>query len=631
MIEKPLDRLAEAYGLQLSYLSESNELRAPPDSAKRAVLRAMGVAADDTRAIERSLAKAPPPVDARIRAPRGVRCFMPDWLERGRAWGLICQLYSLRSARNCGIGDFEDLARLAERAAEDGADFIGINPVHALFMAASERCSPFSPSNRRYLNPLYIALDRLPGIAQGAPVDEALRARLCNEARVEYRAVAQLKLGALDMLWRRIAEEPGLWAPESRADFDAFVAAGGAGLLAHARFEALSRRMVADGKGPGWHTWPGAYRNAGGEAVARFAAEHVDEVRFHLWLQWIADRQLGAAAERARAAGMRIGLYLDFAVGNAPDGSATWTDPALVVPGAHIGAPPDPMFEAGQDWGLAPMSPVVLRARDLAPYRSVLEIAMRHAGAIRIDHAMGLHRLFWVPHGCEPPDGCFVLNPMVDMLRAVAEVSTATGTVVIGEDLGTVPKGFSQTIRRAGMLTSRVLFFERTRGGFRVAATYPRNALLSASTHDLPPLAAWWEGGDIVLFRRLGLIDERSAARRRTRRTRARRALIAQLRKESERRPFRVASPAFGNARDGGLTEATAAAIHGYLARTPSRLLAVQFEDLCGADQPVNVPGTSEEYPNWRLRAPKTIEDAPESSLWAAIVAAVAFERPRAP
>ena len=644
MRAKPLDRLAEAYGLQLAYRGETGEWRRPSDNVKRRLLKVMGVAAEDASAVAKSLAGAPAPVAtpaaASLAAPPDVRCFLPRWLARAPTWGVTCQLYGLRSARNHGIGDFEDLARLAERAAAAGADFLGVNPLHALFTAAPERCSPFSPSNRRFLNPFYIALDRIPGLAsseRGPPaVDRAARARLAGAESIDYGAVAALKLGSLRALWRRIEARPALWSRDARSAFAAFVEAGGAALRAHARFEALSHHMAAEGKGAGWHGWPRGYRTADSASVRRFAAAHDGEVRFHLWLQWVADAQLGAAAARARAAGMRIGLYLDLAVGNAPDGSATWFDPLLVVPGANIGAPPDSFFRDGQDWGLAPLSPAVLRGRDLAPFRSVLEIVMRHAGAIRIDHAMSLYRLFWIPHGHAADDGCYLLYPFADMLGALAEASAAQRTVVIGEDLGTVPEGFSETLRRVGALSYRVLYFEHVRGGFRAARAYPRNAFVTVSTHDLAPFAGWWAGQDLELFHALGRLDAAGLAGAREARRRDRRALLAKLEREAARRPFAVrpardtAGDAAADAAEGGRpTPGLAAAVHAFLARTPSRLFGVQFEDLCGAEAPVNVPGTHEEYPNWRLRAPATVEDAPESRLWSAVVGAVAQERPR--
>ncbi len=627
MSNTQLDRLSEAYGLQRSYVDVTGKTHVPSDTVKRALLQAMGVDVEDDAAVVRSLAEAPPRIAPRIAAPPGVQCYRPAWMETGQAWGVTCQLYGLRSRRNQGIGDFEDLAVLGERVAKDGGDFIGINPVHALFTAEPDRCSPFSPSNRRFLNPIYIALDTVPGVRTPPAIDNTALTRAQAATHVDYRAVATLKLGVLRALWKELGGQPG--DTRARADFEAFVAAGGEALRRHAIFETLSHRMVASGRGSGWHDWPAAYQDVRSDAVARFAAENDDDVRFHLWLQWIADVQIARAHERACAAGMRIGLYLDFATGTAPDGSATWSDPELVVAGATMGAPPDGFFPGGQNWGLAPMSPVALRARNIAPLRNVLEAATRHAGAIRIDHAMGLYRLFWIPQGMGAEDGCYVLYPMADMLRAVADASVARQAVIIGEDLGTVPHGFPAAMQAAHMLSSRVLYFEWTRGGFRARASYPRNAFISASTHDLPPLAAWWHAGDVALFQSLGVIDAAEARRATRQRNADRRKLIDRLRRDLPKRLIPAAFHAGAKEAADRFTQETAVAVHAFLARTPSMLFGIQFEDLCGADMPVNVPGTWKEYPNWQLRARATVEEAPETPLWTAIVTAVARERKR--
>lgn len=627
MPDTPLDRLSEAYGLQRSYVDVTGTLHVPSDAVKRALLQAMGVDVEDEEAIARSLADAPPRIAPGIASPPGVQCYQPGWMEAGRAWGVTCQLYGLRSRRNQGIGDFKDLAVLGERVAKDGGDFIGINPVHALFTAEPDRCSPFSPSNRRYLNPIYIALDTVPGVPTPTALDDAAMTRARAGTHVDYRAVATLKLGALREIWRTQGGQPG--QRKAKADFEAFVAAGGEALRRHAIFETLSHHMVASGRGSGWHDWPEKYQDVRSDAVARFAAENDNDMRFHLWLQWIADVQLAWAHERARSAGMRIGLYLDFATGTAPDGSATWSDPDLVVAGATMGAPPDGFFPGGQNWGLAPMSPAALRARDIAPLRNVLEAATRHAGAIRIDHAMGLHRLFWIPQGLGAGDGCYVLYPMADMLRAVADASVAQQAVIIGEDLGTVPHGFPAAMQAARMLSSRVLYFEWARGGFRARGSYPRNAFISVSTHDLPPLAAWWHAGDVALFQSLGVIDAVEARRATRQRNADRRKLAERLQRDLPKRLLPSALHARAKQASDRFTQETAVAVHTFLARTPSMLFGIQFEDLCGADMPVNVPGTWKEYPNWQLRARATVEDAPESPLWTAIVAAVARERKR--
>ena len=624
-----LDQLAEAHGVQLGYHAEGGEWRTASDDEKRAVLRVMGIAAGSDDAIAQSLAQAPTPPQRAIVAPEDVLCYLPDWLVDHRAWGVTCQLYGLRSARNQGIGDFEDLARLAEDLAVQGADFIGVNPLHALFTADPERCSPFSPSNRRFINPLYIALDEIHVTTAVPTVDETARARLSAAQQISYREVASLKMKALRSLWQKLVADESSWAPGSRARFDAFVESGGEALQMHARFEALSHFMVANGNSAGWQGWPESYRDCHNEAVQRFATENADEVRFHLWLQWVADAQLADAARRARAAGMRIGLYLDFAVGTAPDGSATWSNPALVVAGASIGAPPDSFFEHGQDWGLAPLSPTVLRQQEFVPYRTELESVMRHAGAIRIDHAMGLHRLYWIPHGGSPETGCYVLYPVADMVRALAAASVATDTVVIGEDMGTVPRGFAAMMHGVNMHSYKVIYFERSRGGFRTARSFEKSALLSASTHDLPTLAGWWKGSDITLFQSLGLLDDAGARNRCAQRKQDRCALVERLRRELSRRGSAVEVPDVNPVSGTELTTELAAAVHMYLARTPCRLLAVQFEDLSGSEAPVNVPGTSDQYPNWQLRAPAPIETARQGHRWSSIIEAVNRERPR--
>jgi 4-alpha-glucanotransferase len=261
--------------------------------------------------------------------------------------------------------------------------------------------------------------------------------------------------------------------------------------------------------------------------------------------------------------------------------------------------------------------------------RTVLEAATSHAGAIRIDHAMGLHRLFWIPQGMGAADGCYVLYPMADMLRAVADASVSQRAVIIGEDLGTVPKGFPEAMQSTRMMSSRVLYFEWARSGFRARASYPRNAFISVSTHDLPPLASWWHAGDAALFESLGVIDA-AEARRSTRQRKAdRRKLIDRLRRDLPKRLVPAAFQGGTKKAADAYTQEVAVAVHAFLARTPSLLFGIQFEDLCGADMPVNVPGTWKEYPNWQLRARATIEDAPETPLWTAIVGAAARERKR--
>jgi 4-alpha-glucanotransferase len=621
-----LDRLATMVGIEPAYFALNGDLVRVGDDVKRAALRAMGVAADDEEDVAAGIASVVPVELGAMQAPEGVSCFMPGWLKNGRCWGISCQLYGLRSSRNWGIGDFEDLARFAEIAAAAGADFVGVNPLHALFMAAPDHCSPFSPSNRKFLNPLYIAIDKAPfypGMEDALdPPSELLSSEL-----VDYRRAGTLKARALRILHRIFearAEE------EERADFSRFVAERGRPLYMHALFEALSEAMTQQGHGPAWHGWPEEFRHPGSESVRAFAEEQAALVTFHAWLQWVADRQLAAAQSRARAAGMRIGLYLDLAVGEAPDGSATWSDRELVVAAAGIGAPPDYYNSSGQNWGLAPLSPAGLAVQDFRPLRESLEAVLRHSGALRIDHAMSLYRLFWIPDGFDAAEGVYVRYPLHHMLRVVAEVSQQCRSIVIGEDLGIVPPGFREVMRAAEMQSYRVFFFEKRDDHFLPPDAYPREALACLTTHDLHSLAGWWSGHDLAVRQQIGILEESDAHILSDARAHERRRLLGLL-SEKGLLPKGLAPVMRGEAEPPpDLPDAMVVALHRLVARAPSRLFAVQAEDLTQAVEQVNIPGTTGEHANWRRKLAVVLEALPADPLFRAVTAALRDERPRA-
>lgn len=626
---KDLGRLARRFGVATCYVDQAGELQHVPAASVRAVLDAIGVSAAGYRFVGRRRQSSAAASRRSMELPGDVRCHVPDWLDRGRAWGIALQLYQLRSRRNWGIGDFEDLARFAETAASLGADFVGVNPLHALFLAQPEHCSPFSPSNRRFLNPLYIAVDQLPGFAPGIG-DEPLIERLRRASLVDYAVVARLKLEALRHLWTHWRADARAKQSGAHADFTAFRQSKDPALEQHARFEALSFSMQADGHAAGWATWPPGYRNPESPKVAAFANAHKDEVDFHAWLQWLADRQLSEARRRALAAGMRVGLYLDLAVGDVPDGSATWSDPDLMAAGAHIGAPPDAFNMDGQDWGLSPLSPVELRDRALAPYRNLLDDALSHAGALRIDHAMALRQLFIIPRGASPRDGTYVRYPMAEMMSALAAASRARRTIIIGEDLGTVPRGFRQVMARAEIQSYRLLYFEREASALRRPRAYPRRALACLSTHDLAPLLGWWYGDDIDRRATLGLASDEAARAQHAERQRDRRLLLRRL--SIGRLMSRAEAQQAAAEPSAKMTVTLAAALHRYLASAPSRLFAVRLEDLAGERRPVNLPGVGQDgYPNWRPRLAVALEDLPGTALFQAITRAVAHERPKSP
>jgi 4-alpha-glucanotransferase len=621
-----LDRLAQNVGIELDYLTLTGTIERVSDDAKRATLRAMGIAAGDDDEIQMSLAALARVDLGGMQAPAGVACFMPEWLKDGRCWGASCQLYGLRSARNAGIGDFEDLARYAEIAAAAGADFVGVNPLHALFLAAPERCSPFFPSSREFLNPLYIALDRAPGAEILGDALEAPEEFRATEL-VDYRRVGPFKRQALERLFRIFETRDE--SPDSD-DFARFCVERGRALYMHALYEALSEAMVQRGNGATWHGWPDEFRHPGADSVRAFGEEQAQLVTFHSWLQWLADRQLGEAQARARAAGMRIGLYLDLAVGVAPDGSDTWSDRELTVPSARIGAPPDYFNAAGQDWGLAPLSPAGLSARNFEPYRDAIDTVLRHAGALRIDHAMSLYRLFWIAEGFDAAEGVYVRYPFHRMLETLGAVSQSRRVIVIGEDLGVVPPGFREVMRAVEMQCYRVFFFEKRDDFFISPEDYPREALACITTHDLHTLAGWWSGHDLEVRRDIGMIGPGELLAQQTERAHERRRvlgllsdhrllpdeLLPVLRAEADPPPE--------------LPRAVAVALYGLVAASPARLFTVPAEDLTGAVEQVNIPGTMDEHPNWRRKLTVDLEELPDHPLFRALTAALAAARSKA-
>ncbi len=621
-----LDRLAEAHGVAVSYISEVGGKRLVGDATKRKLLEALGVPASGAAAIEASLA-ALAADSSQQDSLRAKRAFMPAWLESQRTWGITCQLYGLRSSRNWGMGDFEDLAQLAELGARRGADFIGVNPLHALFLAAPARFSPYSPSSRRFLNPLYIAVDRLEGGAPCRPADvDVLR----HAELVDYVGATALKRDAFISAFAHFQKCHLDSGSHPDVAFRSFRVAQGSSLKNFALFETLSAYFLSQGLSVGWQDWPKHYKDSSSAAVATFRERHEKPILFHEWLQWVAATQLAEAQQRARAAGMRIGLYLDLAVGVAPDGADTWCAPDQVITGARIGAPPDYFNATGQDWGLAPLSPKRIREGKTDGLRAVLDAAMRYAGAIRLDHVMGLRRLFLIPQGLASSDGTYVDYPLDAQLDVVAAASRESRAVVIGEDLGTVPAGFRNTMRKANIQGYRVLLFERSDDhAFHPPAAYDHSALACVSTHDLPTLAGWWHSVDIAERLKIGHLAYQDEDATRALRLADRRALTAALDHEV------LLPAAYRNLADPDaslpdqLDDTLAVATHRFLARTPCRLVAVQLADLVCSEDCINIPGTTDGYPNWRQKLPVELEQLETCARFDAICRAMSEERPR--
>lgn len=555
--------------------------------------------------------------------PHGPVCFLPQLLSQERVWGLSLQLYELRSARNWGIGDFRDLADLCALAGEWGADFIGLNPLHAPFLADPARCSPYEPSNRCWLNPLYIAVDRLPSFAADEEQMNRIR-QLRESALVDYPSLAAEKLAALKTLWGSWQAGKMTSTGFQPAAFEAFRQEGGEALRLHALFETISMEMVAQGNSAGWHAWPQELQDPQAPAVQEFAQSRLDDIDFHIWLQWLAHVQLTQAADAAKRVGLRIGLYLDLAVGEALDGSATWGEREFYVSAASIGGPPDPWAISGQDWRLAAFLPDRIAEGDPSPYRRMLDSAMRYAGAIRIDHAAALSRLFLVPSDGTPAEGAYVDYPKEALLKVLEEASHHHKSLVIGEDLGNLPGGLKEDLAAARILSYRIFSYERDERGFIPAEDYPALALACVSTHDHQTLGGWWTGADVQARIDHKLVPKRLAEQDMAARSVERADLVRILEAEA------LAAPDAERLElDDEALDRLIISLHRFLARSPSMLMAVRLADLTKESQPTNIPGTSESHPNWQTRLSATLEELAELPLLREVVHVLNDERGR--
>lgn len=526
----------------------------------------------------------------------------PEIAGRSRLWGVLAALYGQRSARGIGVGDFSDLGALAARLGALGADFVGINPVCA--PGADGEISPYSPTHRGFLNPAHIAIDAISGFATN-PVVQRLMADAAPKiasARaaglVDYETASAVRAPVLEALFAEGGGDPA---------FALWRAGAGAALEDFAIFEA-----IAETHGPSWRFWPAPLRDRASPETAAFAARAAERVTFHAWSQWIAGGQLAGAQARAKAGGMALGLYLDLAVGARPDGAEVWCAPEAYAAGVSIGSPPDAFAPDGQTWGLAPFSPPGLRRAAYGPFRDVLRATMAHAGLVRIDHALGLNRCFWAPES--GVEGGYVRYPLDVMLAIVAIEAEAAGAAVIGEDLGVTPSGFRERLAEAGLYGCAVTQFERDHGGvFHAPRDYRQLSLASFATHDTPTIRGWLHGRDLDWRARLGQLPDEGGSRED--RARSREGLEWMLGREGDlHRP-----------EGGGLAEddAVVDAAHRALARSGAEMAAIQLDDALGEVEQQNLPGTIDEHPNWRRRAPVALEalaDAPGLRRAAAIM-----------
>ncbi|HRO60402.1 MAG TPA: 4-alpha-glucanotransferase, partial [Burkholderiaceae bacterium] len=540
------------------------------------------------------------------------RCFQPPFLAAGaRVWGLAVQLYGLRSDRNWGVGDFGDLAALVDVAASRGASAIGLNPLHSRFAHEPDRVSPYAPSSRLWLDVLALDVEAIDDFAENEDLRRRVRApefraqlqALRSTELVDYRGVSAIKHEVLGEMYRHFRREHLARDTARAAGFRRFQAAGGRALRRHALFETLQQWL--HGEDPsiwGWQVWPQPWRGADEEALCEFERQRLEQIEYHEYLQWQADSQLAGVSERCRERRMAIGLYLDLAVSVDRSGSDCWSFSHCYASAASVGAPPDEFNPIGQDWGLPPLIPEALRACGHAPFVLGLRANMRHAGALRIDHVMGLMRLYWVPPGATAREGAYVGYPVDEMLAIVRLESHRNRCLVVGEDLGTVPDAIRAALADAGVLSCRLLYFERDGNGeFLPPQSYPRDALVSVGTHDLPTLAGWWSGQDLQLRGQFGLFpDAEMQQAQLAGRAEDRQRLVAALRREG----LLGAGAALDTGDAAAPGPALVDAVHAYLARTPASLMLVQPEDWLGVVDQNNVPGTVDEHPNWRRKLP---------------------------
>lgn len=525
------------------------------------------------------------------------RAYLPPELEKDRCWGLSLNLYSLLSKDNWGCGDFGDLKRLIPWLSGNGAAFIGINPLHALSNTFPFGISPYSPLSRLYKNFIYLDMSDI------WPVEEEFKEkikRLKDEKLIDYEKIASLKLGALRKAFKSFLEGDYKENTSVAEEFKRYLLIESEDLKLFATYMALSEKFQTTD----WQRWPEQYQDPESPFIKEFIEENKEEILFFQYIQWLIDYQHSRIYEKSRQVGLPIGLYHDLAIGAVKDGFDVWANKDLFCLDVALGAPPDDFSPDGQNWGLPPLNPVKLRQSGYNLFIKTLRKNMQYAGALRIDHALGLFRQFWIPQGEKASEGAYVSFPWKDLLRIIALESVRNKTIIIAEDLGTAPENVRESLKNYGMLSYRLFYFERNYPdpSFLEPSMYPELSLSAITTHDLPTIYGFWKGVDIEQRKVLGKYpDERAYRIQMEERQRDRLLIIEALKREGLLERDSVIAEE--------LTEELCLAIYNYLARTPSKMVVVSLDDITGAINQQNMPGTIDTYPNWRQRAVLALED----------------------
>lgn len=543
------------------------------------------------------------------------RAYLPsDLAEGGRTAGFNVALYGLRSSRNWGCGDFTDLHALIDWARQEvGFSFIGLNPLHALHNRAPYNTSPYLPLSMYYKNLIYIDIERIPEFQvsscaralASAPKTQVVITKLREAEYVEYTAVARLKRSFLKLLYRQLRRGKD---PDRKRQFEVYCEREGELLSKFALYCALDE--ILHKQNPNlwtWRDWPSEYQSPASAASQAFAAQHSRLIGAYKFIQFVIEEQLAAAQQHALASGMPIGLYHDLAVATDNYGSDLWAYPDHYVSGCRVGAPPDDFSPQGQDWGFPPPNKETQRDKSYRLYRESIRKIVRHGGALRIDHVMRLYRLFWVPQGMTPAQGTYVRDYATDLMRILALESVSSKNIIIGEDLGTVTDEMRALFTRFGILSYRLFPFEKNyrTGEFKNSFEYPRQALVSSSTHDLPTLAGFWQGRDIVARRDAGLVDENGFQNQMNDRRREKQRMLDTLHSENLLPSDYTRDAANIKELDGALHNA----VIGFLAQVPSVILLLNQEDFTKEISQQNLPGSTAQHPNWQRKMRVAVED----------------------
>ena len=542
-------------------------------------------------------------------------CYKPKALLQGqKVWGISVQLYCLRSDNNWGVGDFSDLSFLVEKLAKQGAQFVGLNPIHALYPANPSACSPYGPSSRRWLNFIYIDVTALDGYQQAstqAVVNDIDFQQKLQKARstdlVDYELVTELKLNALEKVFAHQNSQYLSKNTKLNKIFKTFVVEGGESLKTLAVYDALQESLVAQQKpSSGWPVFPKELSDFYNPAVKTFSKKNAKRVKFFLWLQWQAALQLEQANQVAEQNNMSIGLYRDLAVGVSEGSAEIWGNKELYCTKASIGAPPDILGPLGQNWGLPPMDPEKLYEQQYQPIIELFDANMRATGALRIDHVMALLRLWWVAKGDDAKEGGYVYYPVDDLLAILALESHRHQSLVIGEDLGTVPDEIRTKLAENGVYSYRVFFFEQADdGGFFSPAHYPEQSMSTLTTHDMPTLTGYWHCDDLALGKKLGLYPtDEILSTLYTSRHENKQSILDTLHGHHS-----VNDEVGRNGHNVAMSKALNFGMQLHMAAGSSALLSLQLEDWLEMDKPVNIPGTFNEYPNWRRKLSRNLQD----------------------